>query len=65
MYQSLYLIKPCMNLVNCSRPKPEPKKPKPVEKIEEPRKLSEPKPFIRKLPQRKMSDAISLQMQIT
>ena len=54
-----------MNLVNCSRPKPEPKKPKPVEKIEEPRKLSEPKPFIRKLPQRKMSDAISLQMQIT
>ena len=51
------------------RPKPEPKKPKPIEKPEvEPRKLSEPyapKPLIRKLPQRKMSDAISLQSHTT
>jgi len=51
------------------KPKPEKKKVKPIEKPEtEPRKLSEPyapKPVVRKLPQRKMSDALSLPMQIS
>ena len=51
------------------RPKPEKKKIKPIEKpVVDPRKLSEPytpKPIIRKLPQRKLSDTISLPLHPT